>query len=163
MFEFRVTKYNPEYRKKSGAYTRDEWISVCEIGRSFNGEILTRAEYERVENAYVTAALSFLGEACVPALAIVGLEIESSTKLAFENGHTLSLEETAAVIRRLLRGEFWCRLEASDAFVHIGYDYYMYIGVPSLCDAAAERTKQLGLFVERFRSPYNERGSNVKS
>ena len=39
------------FRDSAGAYTRDEWTSFGDIGRSFDGVELTRGEYERVEDA----------------------------------------------------------------------------------------------------------------
>lgn len=63
MFVFRVTKYDPAHRDRHGAYTRDDWISVSDIGRAFAGVVLTETEYRRVEDAYTTAAVAFLREA----------------------------------------------------------------------------------------------------
>lgn len=31
--QYRVTKYNPEYRK-NGTYMRDEWTSISDIGKN---------------------------------------------------------------------------------------------------------------------------------
>lgn len=47
MNEYRVTKYNLAFRDSSGAYTRDEWISFGDIGRSFDGVKLTAEAYAR--------------------------------------------------------------------------------------------------------------------
>jgi hypothetical protein len=38
------------------------------MGKSFAGIMLTREDYERVEHAYVSTALAFLGEAAVASL-----------------------------------------------------------------------------------------------
>lgn len=60
MNEFRVTKYNPAFRDQSDAYTKVDGISFTQIVQTFSGVSLTSDEYERVEEAYVQAALSFL-------------------------------------------------------------------------------------------------------
>ncbi len=159
MFEYRVTKYDPSFRDANGAFTRDEWISVTDIGRSFGGEKLTREEYQRVEDAYVATALAFLREAGVEALTVAGLENHGGTPLAFTEGSVLLLEQIGEVIRWVLREEFWCRLEATGAFVHLGYDYYTYLGVPRRCPQAEQFARQQGLFVEPFHSPYSEPGN----
>ena len=78
MKEYRVTKYNPAFRDSSGAYTGKEWISFGDIGRSFDGVKLTAEAYERVEDAYVAAAIAFLCESAVPHLAVRGLENNSA-------------------------------------------------------------------------------------
>jgi hypothetical protein len=155
VFEYRVTKYDPARRDASGAYTRDEWTSVSDLGRAFGGAALTRAEYERVEDAYAAAALAFLREGGVPGLSVAGLENPFAAKLDLTDGSSLSLERAAHVLRRVLREEFWCRLEGAGGFVHVGYDYYMYVGVPRRCPAAEQAARGLGLFPEQFRSPYH--------
>jgi hypothetical protein len=156
VFEFRVTKYDPTHRDGRGCYTRSEWTSVSDIGRTFDGVVLIESEYRRVEDAYATAAVAFLREAGVPLLTVAGLENHSHTPLQFDDGSPLGLIEIGEVVRSVLREEFWCRLEGAGAFVHFGYDYYMYVGVARSCPEAAALARQLGLYVETFRSPYNE-------
>jgi hypothetical protein len=156
VFEFRITKYNPAYRDRREAYMGDEWTSFSDIGWSFDGVVLTAAAYRRVEDAYATAAVAYLREAGVPGLAIAGLENHDDLALPFAEGSLLGLAEVGEIVRRLLRNEFWCRLEADGAFVHLGYDYYMYVGVPRPCPKAEELARRLELFVEPFQSPYRE-------
>jgi hypothetical protein len=156
VFEFRVTKYNPVHRNRRGHYTRDEWICASQIGQVFGGVVLTEAEYQRVEDAYATAAVEFLREAETPALSVAGLENHAGVPLSFAEGASLGLAEVGGVIRQLLRGEFWCRLEGAEAFVHVGYDYYMYVGVPVACPGAVALARRLGLFPEPFQSPYSK-------
>jgi hypothetical protein len=154
MLKFRVTKYDPTLRAPDGAYLRDVWTSVSDIGRIFSGEKLTDVEYERVESAYIASALAFLRESDVSSLAVCRLENHFGATLTFGNGAHLSLEQIAATLPRVLREEFWCTLEGPDSFIHIGYDYYMYIGMPSACPGAQQLAASLGLFVEPFQSPY---------
>lgn len=148
MLEYRVTKYNPLFRDSSGAYTRDEWTAVSDIGRSFEGVVLTRVEYQRVEDAYVAAAIEFLRETGVSSVAVMELENQGHT-LDFDASTVLSLERAGEVLRRVLREDFWCRLEAPKGYVRVGWDYYMYVGVSQPCPGAHALAEQLGLFVER--------------
>ena len=156
MYEYRVTKYNPAFRTPQGTYTREEWISVHDIGGSFGGNILTREEFERVENTYVASALSFLREAGLSSLIVVGLENRRGHPLAFSEGSSLPLEQIGDAIRMVLREEYWCRFESADGFVHIGWDFYMFVGVQHPCPTARAEATKLGLHVEEFRSPYSE-------
>jgi hypothetical protein len=154
MLQYRISKYDPSFRDAEGRYTRDEWIMAGQIGESFDGVVLTREEYQRVENAYVTVALGFLRESGVASLTVKGLENARARPIAFGEGSVLGLEPLAEVIRRLLREDFWCRLEGHDGFLHFGWDYYMHVGVPCPCPNSQQLANRLRLFVEELRSPY---------
>ena len=154
MFEYRVTKYDPTHRNAAGAYTRDEWTSFSDIGRTFSGTVLTRSEYGSAEDRYVAAAVGFLREAGISTLTVAGLENIAAVSLPFSEGSTLEVDDVGQVLRRVLREEFWCRFEGIQAFVHVGWDYYMYLGVPSPCPGAVAAARGSGLFVEPFLSPY---------
>jgi hypothetical protein len=156
VFEYRITKYDPAFRDARGAYRRDDWTAVTDIGSSFGGVVLTRDVYRRVEDAYVTAALGFLREVEVSVLTVEGLENRAGPAPVVQGG-ALGLAEAAEVIRRVLRDDFWCRLEGPEAFVHFGYDYYMYVGVARACPEAEQLARRVGLFVEPFLSPYHDR------
>lgn len=127
-----------------------------QIGQSFRGVVLTEEEYKRVENAYVKVALAFLSESGIAARRVVGLENSRKYQLEFAEGSLLTPEELSDVFARILRNEFWCRFQADDGFVHFGWDYCMYIGVPRHCPAAEQTASELGLYVEEFTSPYHE-------
>jgi hypothetical protein len=154
--QYRVTKYNPPARDDSGAYLKGDWTSISDVGRTFNGAVLTEGEYLRTEGAYVHAAASFMREAGILSFAVRGLENTSRRPNAPIEGSTLALDDVESVLRALLREEYWCRLEAPEAFIHVGYDYYMYLGVPAACPRAERASRELGLYVEKVQSPYAE-------
>ena len=160
MKEYRVTKYDPALRGPNGEYEGHDWTSFTQIGQSFGGGVLTEQECERVERAYVNAALAFLSESGITALRVKGLENSRRLPLTFDEGDVLALGRVPDVIGRILREDFWCRLQTDDAFVHFGRDYYMYIGVPRRCIAAERIAAELGLYVEDFSSPYHEEAGN---
>jgi hypothetical protein len=156
MIEYRVTKYNPALRDASGAYIGTDWISVADIGREFDGVVLTDHEYHRVEQAYIDSALAFLHEGGLTSLRVEGLENSKGLSLDFEDGSIISVRDLGDLIRHILRNVFWCRFEGEDGFVHFGWDYHMYIGVPHRCVAAEQFAEELGLYPEEFASPYKE-------
>ena len=96
---------------------------------------MTPDAYQQVENVYAATAVGFMRESGIESLAVMGLENHGGVPLSFAEGSTLSLSESGAAIRRVLRGEFWCRLESTAGFIHLGYDYYMYVGVAQPCPA----------------------------
>lgn len=160
LFEYRVTKYDPMFRDPVRGYTRNDWISVRDVGCIFDGQILTRAEYQRIEEAYCDSAIDFLSESGLSGLTVWGLWNGRNWSLPFRDGSFLRLDELRSVIGALLREEYGCRLEGATGFIHIGWDYYMYVGVPSQCPNAQVVAQSRGLFVETFDSPYRDRTTN---
>lgn len=156
MYEFRVTKYDPAFRAACGAYTRDQWTSITDIGQVFEGGVLTAAEYQRVEDAYAESAVRFMQETGVASLVVTGLEYNGGVPPLFGEGSLMDLHAAESIVRRVLREELWCRLEAVNGFLHFGWDYYLYIGVTRPCPAAETFAVQRGLFVEAFKSPYRK-------
>ena len=157
MYQYRVTKYDPQYRDSSGAFKHDDWIDVSDISKTFDGVELTPQRYVAVENAYVEAALALLTEAGAETLTIDSLEKHRgyhTSALSLVDGHACSLLEIADIIRLNLRSLIWCRLVRNDAFLHFGHDYYMYVGVPTECLDSIDFATRSGLFVESFGSPY---------
>lgn len=168
MNSWRVTKYDPAFRDERGAYLKDEWTSVSDVGTPFDGVTLTFEEYSKTEDAYVSTALSFVSEAGLDALTITYLETygvaearaEDLQGIAFDpklakQGLALSCAALDDVCRLVLREILWCKLESGSGFyIHFGYDYYMYIGSPVPSEKAIAHGRQRGLFVEEMVSPY---------
>jgi hypothetical protein len=155
MFEYRVTKYDPAHRDARGAYRRDEWTMFSQVGSSFGGVLFTCEEYQRVEEAYVATAIGFWDEVGRPALIVRGLERSQAASAPSENSAVNDAPVLADVVRRMLREEFWCRLESSACFLHFGWDYYMYVGVSNVCPRSRALAAASGLFVEEVVSPYH--------
>jgi hypothetical protein len=158
MLEYRITKYNPAFRNPNDAYTREEWTSVSDIGRDIGGVVLTHEEYSRVEDAYVAVALSVLRESGQTALTVRDLWNKPDHAIEFVEGSILPVESLGEVIHMILGEKIWCRLEGADGFLHFGWDYYMYAGVPRPCPESIELGRALGVFVELCPSPYKEGG-----
>ncbi|MGJ7535971.1 MULTISPECIES: hypothetical protein [unclassified Variovorax] len=153
MFEYRVTKYDPAVRLNGGTY--NEWTSFGDVGATFDGTVLTRATYEKVEAAYISVATAFLREANVGSLVVRGLEYRKKGKPPYAEGGCFTVMDVEAIMAKVLREELWCRLEGDRGFIHFGWDYYMYIGVAPACPEAQELATKVGLFVEEMRSPYH--------
>jgi len=159
MIQYRVTKYDPKHRDASGVYTRNEWHLAAQIGDVFDYGEFTATEYVTVENAYINAVMAFLSESQVSSLSICSLENTcgfASPDLPLQDGYECTAVEIADVARLVLRERIWCRLVCEDAFVHFGWDCYLYIGVPVECPVSIESCVRAGLFVELFDSPYLE-------
>ncbi|MDQ2088173.1 hypothetical protein RBH29_17255 [Herbivorax sp. ANBcel31] len=172
MFSWRISKYNPLYRDKTGAYKKDEWTSFYDIGKIFDGKELTYDTYIATENAYVEAVVSFMDSTKITSLTVKSLE-KHSKDIQFtcsdthhhnemedlykkiNNGIVLEIQDIVFLCRLILRDHLWCKLENNPLmFIHFGYDYYMYIGSTNKCESATRSVEKTGLFVEKFESPY---------
>jgi hypothetical protein len=162
MFQYRVTKYDPRNRDEAGHYLHDEWTSYSDIGKSFQGTILTVDDYTRVENAYVEVALAFMLESKSDGLRISCLETRDGyheSGLVLVLGAEVRSDQIKQVCRLCLQDKIWCKLEGDGGrFIHFGWDYYMYLGVPIPCENAQALARQLRLFVEPFESPHHAAG-----
>ncbi|QTD50173.1 hypothetical protein [Sulfidibacter corallicola] len=163
---FRVTKYNPHDRNEQGHYLAEDWTSVSDVGGVYNGRKLDLEDYLKVENFYVEAVLRFFKHFEARYVQVVDLEnefLEDSgankcdllpIDISFlKNLSWISIDEAGLCARAILRELIWCKLEYKNrAFVHFGYDYYMYFGCAVEIDI--NLVVPDGLYVEKFRSPY---------
>lgn len=154
-YAYRITKYDPRFRSADGAYTRDEWHLFSHVGQTFADGRLTLAEYERVEATYIRVAQRVLSETRVSGLCAVGVENSGENRGAPLEGSHVSVDDLEAYARGVLREEYWCRFESETAYLHFGWDFYMYIGVASEPRLALQTATRDGLFVERMASPYS--------
>lgn len=158
---FRISKYDPSLRDADGAYNRNEWTSHGDIGKVFDGAVLTLAEYLVVEARYLEILAEFLEWGRVEKLQVCGLEANDRASLQSCRGAAIPdlsegawLDEATIrdVARLVLREVLWCRLEGRGFYVHFGYDFYMYIGGVALI---GDPPAVPGLFVEMIdESPY---------
>ncbi|MBO0440216.1 hypothetical protein [Candidatus Enterococcus ikei] len=166
---WRVTKYNPKYRNSKGVYLKDEWTSITDIGKEFNGVQLTMDMYLAIENAYTQIVLSAMSELKIETLRIKELEkigfkehyknteneLESLYN-SLKNDLIVSSSQISMLLKLILRETIWCKLVSENLFIHFGYDYYMYIGVKSSLPKTNQLIKKSGLYLENIESPYIE-------
>lgn len=168
-YQWRVTKYNPDFRDENGHYTLiEEWTCPSEIGKTINGKEFTLDEYLQIEAAYINSAIKFIEESGINSLRILGLECNISEedrtsllyekefeKLVLKEDLLVNKNEIRLICKMILRNFLWCELYSKDNFfVHFGWDYYMFIGSNVNCLSAIEFATNNGLFVEQCQSPY---------
>jgi len=152
---YRVTKYDPAQRDADGAYTGEGWTMFEQIGETFGGVRLTLASYLDLEARYLVAAAAFFEESGTSRVIAEGVEDVHQTFRVTE-GAELSCVGAVEAVRQMLRGEGWCRLREDDRlYIHVGWDYYLYVGSEQTCERAVALAEEKGLFVDRdFPSPY---------
>lgn len=152
--EYRISKYDPRYRV-DGKYIRNEWSSVADIGRTFCDGVLSEQECRLTINRYCQCAKDILQTAGVDYLTISDLE-EYDSHLLWQNGQVLDLDDIVAVIKDCLWERCWCRLSVHNAFIHFGYELYMYVGCTLQADDLDQICDKHHLFSENRNSPYTD-------
>jgi hypothetical protein len=163
---YRITKYNPIYRNHAGWHVRDDWTSISDIGKQYNGVIFTFSDYIRYENAYISAIRLAMRSNTVSRLQLCGIEkgypkdyidilehdtIEYIDKI--RNGNFVDYSNIDFCVRMILREMLWVKLIDKDMVVKFGYDYYMYIGSRKPFDKELAIIVDLGLFVDKEVPP----------
>jgi hypothetical protein len=156
--QYRLTKYDPSLRDSTGAFTGDDWTSVSDIGETFDGVRLTLPAYLDIEARHLQVIASFLEESAVTAVIAQGVE-NAKGQFPIKEGEAFSPIQAIEVVRAMLRDEVWCLLQDGERFyIHVGWDYYLYVGSDRPCERSVKLAKQLGLFINQpFESPHIER------
>lgn len=89
--KYRISKYNPSCRDGLGRYTVNEWSSLYDIGKTFNGVQFTLEEYLKVENNYITTYISLLKYFNTDTLEVVNLENSFTIDEVIQNIKSISL------------------------------------------------------------------------
>lgn len=167
MNKWRITKYNPIFRNPDGLYIKEDWSTIWEIGKTFNGRKITIEDYLNLENDYANTALDLLSSAGLDRLRVKELSktfdtiphlstpiIEKPIKLIENNW--LDVNDIEKVIKMMLREAVHCKLVYPYKFyVHIGWDFYMYIGANLDKTRAENIVTNHSLYLEDSESPYS--------
>jgi len=172
MYKYRITKYNPSFRDDNGAYLKDDWTAISDIGRTFDEGKLTPDEYKKNEDAYIKAIQLIMDYLSVPYLIITGVDIPEPDKIfqkrikkfrEFYTDEMLEYYSNAKNKDKLNKGkvDFHCRLmlrEDIHSDVHyprkmkvfIAYDYLMGIHTSKSLKPIFPLLKETGLYIEDF-------------
>lgn len=73
-----IVKYPPSGYNKDGIYMYDDWTSISDIGKSFNGKIFSAKDYLKVENQYINTVLMIMSELDCKYLTIAYIEVNQN-------------------------------------------------------------------------------------
>lgn len=145
MNTYRVSKYNPLYRTNDGFYNKDEWTSICDIGKLYEEVEFTEECYSEYENAYISVIEELVSILGVNSFYITDLQkMDLIQKLKhphlysdeimsiyheIDENKSVSAKEMFLLSRLMLREDICgCINEVSNCLkIEFGYDYYMYI------------------------------------
>lgn len=168
--QYEIVKYNPAFYNEDGVYCKDEWTSVSDIGKSFNGKVLTQEEYFAVENNYVDAVCDILQVVGADSLTIEYIEKQdewieeqmANSKIpeqdfqllpnakSLKQGQIMSVNEFRNVVRLCLR-EYIYAIFSSRVYnlkIKFGYDYYMYVECHLSREQLSDITTRHSLFLD---------------
>ena len=174
MFEYRITKYDQSQRNEIGAYIGPSaWTCYSDVGQTFDGEVLTIEECLRVESAYISAAIKLFEESGLPYLRLTRIETHEWQKeerliegyslydpvfetIDFTEDAIVLPKDMPTVLQMIFRGFAFASLEWRDKFyIHIGEEFYMYIGTHKADEGIIDAIHSTGLYIERnYPSPY---------
>lgn len=162
-----VTKYNPIFRNELGHYQEDEWTSISDIGKSYNGNEFTFDEYIKIENRYVEAVFLIMDFFKSTEVRITHI-FKFQNKNRFNKHNSFNLFETykkieigsiiknrneiAELIKLRLR-EHIAELEItidnrSRTEILFGFDYYMYLKTNKDVSVLLKQINEIGLFTD---------------
>ena len=165
MYNYKVFKYKIKNKNE----IINEWTSISDIGKIYNGKQFKYEEYIKTENSYIKVILMFIKLNNIKTITIDELEISNNDKLIYDeydiqikvlikkvkNKMKIKTSDIELFIRAILREQIWAKLASSDEFyIHFGYDYYMYIGSKAEPQKEIEQIEKMGLVIEKQLSPY---------
>ncbi|MER6678752.1 hypothetical protein [Streptomyces sp. NPDC000983] len=143
---FLVSKYDES--RRSGRIS--DWSSFEDVGKSFNGEVLTAAEYQRVEDLYISAVESLADAMQADRFKLRNLVLNEPPPpwlgAAYE-GRSVERHTALRLLRRMLRhGLISCTLESGDVLrVAVETDFYISVEIQPDAVDCLEEVKRLGL------------------
>lgn len=173
MYKYRITKYNPLFREANGRYTKEDWTSISDIGKKFEGNVLATKDYKSTEDKYVKAVQLIMDYMTTPFVIVTNVR-KSTDDADFEETirkypelykeiylmdtyHNItdtmkfSTEKVDSLVRLLLREEIGAEVFYDTKLkIFIGYDFLMGIHVSKPIDPVVPSIKKMGLFVEKY-------------
>ena len=166
MKKYSITKYFRNEKQK------EEWTSISDIGKVYDGMELDTKEYKRVEDAYVNAILEIAQYMNIDTVRIKDVfrwkdlkkEVTSdvskqelyrnsllSTYEYLNNNSIITISDLDNIIRLELREDIGGLLYASDHLkIFIGDDFMMGVHSSVSLEPLFERIKSLGLNIYQF-------------
>ena len=125
-----IVKYPPEGYDENGIYRRDEWTDFRDIGKSFDGVVLTKEAYLEIENRYIECAVAIMEASRCKYLTIGYVDYYKNKGYRYKD--RVNKEQLRNVIRDIMRNKVWCVLVNLKHKVQIdfGWDYYMHVICP---------------------------------
>ena len=147
MFQYRVSKYNPELRDENQAYAKEEWTSYSDIGKEFSDGVLSEKEYLKVEKEYIDFIYELFNEFKIEKIKILKQEPKNFLK---KTSYDVDDKLLYTIIQKNIREEFWCKFKVEKFEFYMGYDFYLHIDFTNDTEKLLEQlAKKHSLFLEK--------------
>lgn len=168
---YRLSKYNPAYRNNEGAYRKNEWTSICDIGTEYDDGILTVSTYLKVEESYCKVVKAILEKYSESSFSIQRVERYVDTTSAslivnkygidfsindifhfnaIKQNHKISIDEVEFYLKFLLRELVWYVLVGKEISITVGHDYYVHLQSKNPLETFEDYVANEGLYLERI-------------
>ncbi len=143
MIKYRISKYNPKFRDDDGVYLKNEWTSMSDIGKTFDGKVFVKQEYEYVEKNYLNFFVQLCSIYKVDKINIRKIEIYdadylmkdivslpilyNSIKLKNKKICNVTISQATKFLQYCLREKCWGEIVVGSLCLDIGYEYYLNI------------------------------------
>lgn len=164
-----IVKYPPSGYNKDGIYTSDDWTSISDIGKSFNGKILSVKDYLKVEGQYVNTIMMIMSALDCEYLTISYIEKNQADMIndieiyrkkygvsikgtlpKLKKGTRLSRINVPNVLRLCLRElcyiVFSC--ESKKLELYFSYEYYLNVKCPIDRNILSQIVKKNNLYLD---------------
>lgn len=147
---YRITKYNPRFRNSDDVFLNHEWTSYSDIGKTFNGAVLSKGDYIKVEKQYIDFCINIMNRLKISTVTIIELEshhIIGRWKKGMKISNTSKLRR---FFRDCLREKYWGIITHDKLTVKFGYDYYMYVKTSMDNEQIKQIAESFSLFCEEI-------------
>ena len=169
MKNFRITKYNLKKRDKQDRYLVNDWTSISDLFKKYKYEDAVKI-YKDVEDKFIEVYTSIFSENKIEKMIINSLALylddedaDYIEKRSFDlnlndlswltDKSEISGKQIEDVLKLLLRGLIWCKLDWEIVYLHYGDDYYTYIGGVEISDELINNAKKSNIYIEICDSP----------
>ena len=98
-----IVKYKPEFYDDNGVYQKDEWTSYYDVGKEYDGKVVSLEEYLDIENRFISITRAVL-ESAGCTFVTLGY-IESRRKKGLKEGMRVRVDKIAPYLRMALQGK----------------------------------------------------------
>jgi len=101
-----IVKYEPKYYDEKGVYQKDEWTSFDDVGKVYEGKIVTMEEYLDIENRFISITRTVLETAGCTYISL-GYIYGKRDRKGLREGMRIRVQDIAPFLRLALRGKVY--------------------------------------------------------